>query len=63
MAMKTNKSFAKRLKLTKSGKLLNRKAGQNHFNAKDRRSSKAAKNQSSEFHISNKSGSRYLVNL
>lgn len=61
--MKTNKSYSKRLKLTKSGKLLNRKAGQNHFNAKDRRPSKSAKNRSSEFHISAKSASRYLVNL
>lgn len=61
--MKTNKSFSKRLKLTKNGKLLSRKAGQNHFNAKDRRPSKAAKNQSSEFHITAKSASRYLVNL
>jgi ribosomal protein L35 len=63
MAMKTNKSFAKRLKLTKTGKLLNRKAGQNHFNAKDRRPSKAAKNKSTEFHMTNKSRSRYIVNL
>jgi ribosomal protein L35 len=63
MSMKTNKSFAKRIKATKNGKLLNRKSGQNHFNAKDRRSAKAAKNQSSEFHISNKSASRYLVNI
>lgn len=61
--MKTNKSFSKRLKLTKNGKLLNRKAGQNHFNAKDRRPSKSAKNQSSEFHMTNKSRSRYLVNI
>lgn len=61
--MKTNKSYAKRLKVTKSGKLLNRKAGQNHFNAKERKHEKGAKNRSSEFHMSNKSRSRYLVNL
>ncbi|MCR4279760.1 MAG: 50S ribosomal protein L35 [Candidatus Zambryskibacteria bacterium] len=63
MAMKTNKSFSKRLKLTKSGKLLNRKSGRNHFNAKDRRPSKSAKNKLREFHITNKSGSRFLVNI
>lgn len=63
MSIKTNKSFAKRIKATKKGKFLTRKAGQNHFNAKDRRPSKAAKNQSSEFHITNKSASRYLVNI
>lgn len=61
--MKTNKSYAKRLKVTKSGKLLSRKSGQNHFNSKDRRPKKAAKNRSAEFHISNKSASRYLVNI
>ena len=63
MSLKTNKSFAKRLKVTKSGKVLSRKSGQNHFNAKDRRPSKAAKNRGSEFHINNKPASRYLVNL
>jgi ribosomal protein L35 len=33
--MKTNKSFSKRIKVTKNGKLISRKAGQNHFNAKE----------------------------
>ena len=61
--MKTNKSYTKRLKLTKSGKLLARKSGQNHFNAKERRATKADKNRNVEFHMSNKSRSRYLVNL
>jgi len=32
--MKTRKSITKRLKLTKKGKLVRRKAGQNHFNAR-----------------------------
>lgn len=31
---KTNKSFTKRIKVTKKGKLLARKPGQDHFNAK-----------------------------
>ncbi|MFA5933848.1 MAG: 50S ribosomal protein L35 [Candidatus Paceibacterota bacterium] len=35
--MKTNKSYTKRLKMTKSGKLLARKPGFNHFNAKQSR--------------------------
>ena len=34
MAQKTNKSYSKRLKITKNGKILSRKAGKNHFNAK-----------------------------
>jgi ribosomal protein L35 len=32
--MKTNKSYTKRIKVTKNGKLVARKAGQNHFNAR-----------------------------
>lgn len=32
--MKTNKSFTKRIKVTKNGKLVARKSGQNHFNAR-----------------------------
>lgn len=35
--MKTNKSFSKRLKITRKGKIVARKPGQNHFNAKDSR--------------------------
>jgi ribosomal protein L35 len=32
--MKTNKSYTKRLKVTKTGKILARTPGHNHFNAK-----------------------------
>ena len=32
--MKTNKSFSKRLKITKNGKIIARTPGINHFNAK-----------------------------
>ncbi len=35
--MKTNKSFTKRLKITRQGKITARKPGQNHFNAKESR--------------------------
>ncbi len=35
--MKTNKSFTKRIKITRKGKLVARKPGQNHFNAKESR--------------------------
>lgn len=34
MKLKTSKSAKKRFKITKSGKVLRRKAAQNHFNAK-----------------------------
>jgi ribosomal protein L35 len=33
--MKTNKSYTKRLRVTKNGKIIARRAGQNHFNAKE----------------------------
>jgi len=63
MAMKTNKSYSKRIRITKSGKLLVRASGQNHFNAKERRANKSAKARSTEFHMKNKERSRFLVNL
>ena len=34
---KTNKSVLKRVKITKKGKLLTRKPGQNHFNSRTAR--------------------------
>lgn len=63
MAIKTNKSYSKRLKITKKGKILSRKAGQNHFNAKERHADKTQKNESREFHMSNKERARFLVNI
>lgn len=33
--MKTNKSYTKRLKVTRNGKIVARRPGQNHFNAKE----------------------------
>jgi ribosomal protein L35 len=63
MAIKTNKSYAKRLKVTKNGKIIVRSTGQNHFNAKENSSTKAAKGRNSEFHMSNKEKSRFLVNF
>lgn len=63
MSIKTNKSYLKRLKVTKTGKLVARKTGQNHFNSKERSSAKSAKRQNSEFHMSMKEKSRFLVNF
>ena len=63
MSIKTNKSYQKRIKVTKTGKLLTRKSGQNHFNSKERRHDKSAKNQGIEFHMSNKERARFLVNI
>ena len=58
--MKTNKSFSKRLKVTKSGKILSRKPGFNHFNAKQSRNSQLAGKKRSNFIIKNKPKS-YLL--
>ncbi|OIP80251.1 MAG: 50S ribosomal protein L35 [Parcubacteria group bacterium CG08_land_8_20_14_0_20_48_21] len=35
MKMKTHKSIAKRIKITKKGKMKKRTAGQDHFNARE----------------------------
>jgi ribosomal protein L35 len=59
--MKTNKSFSKRLKVTKNGKLLMRKAGQNHFNAKESRRSQLHKRRGMPFTMKNKALSRFFA--
>ncbi len=41
--MKTNKSYTKRIKVTRTGKLISRKPGQDHFNAKERGRTKGDK--------------------
>jgi len=58
--MKTNKSFSKRLKVTKNGKIIARKSGQNHFNAKQRRVKQLNARKGQEFQMSPKSKSRFL---
>lgn len=58
--MKTNKSFTKRLKVTKNGKIIGRKAGQNHFNAKESGSKKQNKKRTLAVHFSNKAKARFL---
>jgi len=60
--MKTNKSYTKRLKLTKNGKIVMRKAGQNHFNAKEGGRSQLKRNRTLNMVMKNKARSRYLVN-
>ncbi|MBI4155999.1 MAG: 50S ribosomal protein L35 [Candidatus Zambryskibacteria bacterium] len=60
MSVKTNKSFAKRLTVSKYGKIMARGTGRNHFNAKESRRSQLAKNRSVNFNISNKDKARFL---
>lgn len=61
--MKTNKSYRKRLKLTKSGKVLSRKTGQNHFNSKESRRSQLTKKGNNVFNMTMKDKSRFLSNI
>lgn len=58
--MKTNKSITKRLKITASGKLMARKPGFNHFNAKQSRTKQLNGRKGVEFEMDNKLKSRLL---
>lgn len=62
MSTKTNKSFTKRLKVSKNGKITARGVGRNHFNAKESRRSQLGKNRSVSFNISNKDRAFYIKN-
>ncbi|HEX7651222.1 MAG TPA: 50S ribosomal protein L35 [Candidatus Paceibacterota bacterium] len=58
--MKTNKSYLKRIRVTKNGKLVVRAKGQNHFNAKESGSQRGAKRRSVTLNISMRARRRFL---
>ena len=60
--MKTNKSFSKRIKVTRRGKLVARKPGQNHFNAKESSNTQMAGSRTQNIHLSAKVMQRYIGN-
>ena len=60
MAIKTNKSFTKRIKITRRGKLIARKPGQNHFNAKESQSNRLMRRRSQRIYLSPKTLQRYI---
>jgi ribosomal protein L35 len=60
MSVKTNKSYTKRLKLTGTGKVLARKPGFNHFNAKQSRTTQLAGKKMVDFKISAKDLGRFI---
>ncbi|MDO8514261.1 MAG: 50S ribosomal protein L35 [bacterium] len=62
--MKTNKSFTKRLRVSKNGKIVARAPGQNHFNAKESSSGRMRRRRSISFHAAfdNTAKSRFLGN-
>lgn len=58
--MKTNKSYTKRLKVTKKGKILARKPGQCHFNAKESGIISQGKKKMSSLKLSKRVTRRFL---
>jgi ribosomal protein L35 len=58
--MKTNKSYTKRIRVTRNGKLMVRVKGQNHFNAKSNGSERSAKRRSVSINLSAKVRARFL---
>lgn len=60
--MKTNKSFTKRIKVTKNGKLIARRPGMNHLNAKASSKNKRAKKRAGTFLMNKKARSLFLPN-
>lgn len=60
---KTVKAYAKRLKITRTGKVLARKPGQNHFNAKERTRTSLSKRRMKGLELNNDIKSRFLINL
>ncbi len=61
--MKTNKSYMKRLRVTRKGKVISRAPGHNHFNAKRSGGEKQRKNRPQQtMHLSNTDKSRFLSN-
>lgn len=59
--MKTNKSFTKRIKMTRTGKLVARKPGKNHFNAKEGRSKQMNSNRTQRLTFSKKVSQQYIT--
>ena len=60
--MKTNKSYTKRIKVTKNGKLIARKAGQNHFNAKQTGRQRLNRKRTQSLTMSARAKNRFLAN-
>ena len=58
--MKTNKSFTKRIKVTKNGKLIARKPGQNHFNARQTGQQRIARKRTQQLTMSKRVTRRFL---
>jgi ribosomal protein L35 len=60
---KTNKSFTKRLKVTRNKKLVARRPGQNHFNAKESQAGRQHRRRTALFELKNKARGRFLSSM
>lgn len=60
--MKTNKSYTKRLRVTKKGKILARTPGHNHFNAKRNGSERLRRKKFQSLVMNATARSRFLPN-
>ena len=58
--MKTNKSYTKRIRVTRNGKLMARAKGQNHFNAKQSGAQRSAKRRSVAINLTARVRRRFL---
>ena len=58
--MKTNKSYTKRLRLTRKGKIVSRSPGQNHFNAKRSGAERMHHKRAGSIEMSAQNRSRFL---
>jgi len=58
--MKTNKSYTKRIKVTKNGKLIARRPGQNHFNAKQSGTTNQARKRTQRLTLGKRVTRRFL---
>lgn len=63
IGMKTNKSFTKRIKVTKNGKLVARKPGQNHFNARQTGQQRLRRKRTQLLNFSKRISRRFLPGM
>ncbi|MBU1178781.1 50S ribosomal protein L35 [Patescibacteria group bacterium] len=60
MSEKTNKSYKKRFKVTKKGKVVQRRPGMGHFNAKESRKGQLKKKRTKTYSIGTKDLGQYM---
>ena len=59
--IKTNKSYTKRIKVTKNGKLIARKPGRNHFNAKQSGRTRQERRRTQSLTVTSRNKNRFLL--